>query len=194
MLSYLYKNWACICLILAIYVSFVLWSSLSSIGWLVFLIWLQFPVYLLHEFEEHAYPGHFQEVFNKEIFGVMGRSFPLNPCNIFWINILGVWILFPLFAYLGQNVDLKYGLFLPIFGMFNATTHIILFLVKRRYNPGLGASLFLNYPTGIYTLLIASSLGVLEWSTILFGLLLAFLIHIAIAVYVVGRFRLEGRS
>lgn len=161
MRHYLYSHWAESTLILAIGITAVLLSFLPSTPWFLFLIWLQFPVYLIHEFEEHVFPGKFRQFINREVFHSQNDNAPLTPAAVFWINILAIWILFPLAAILAQNVSPEFGLLLPIFGLFNASLHIIMFIVKRKYNPGFAVSLLLNYPTGIYTLYVLKENGLL---------------------------------
>jgi hypothetical protein len=41
------------------------------------LIWIQKTIYLLHQFEEHAWPGEFIKYFNKEILIVESGEYPL---------------------------------------------------------------------------------------------------------------------
>ena len=65
---------------------------------ILFLIWIQIAIYLLHQFEEHAWPGEFRKYFNKEILIVESREYPLNNLNIFWINLPVNWLLMPMFA------------------------------------------------------------------------------------------------
>lgn len=178
MLSWLYKNWAYTNILIALYSAIILCSSHAQLPYFTFLIWMQFPVYLLHQFEEHAYPGGFQETINTQIFKVYNANVPLNPARVFWINSIIIWLMFPFFAVLGQTVNLQYGLFLPCLGLFNATTHIMEAIVKRNYNPGLLVSVFLNYPTGIYTLHVAHKMGILTvWSGGL-AFFLAFIVHL----------------
>ncbi len=188
-MDYLYKHWAYMCLPIAIYVGLLLVSSINQIPWIIFLIWLQFPVYLLHEFEEHAYPGGFKDFVNHYVFHMTHQDIPLNQANIFWINIPAIWILFPLCAVLAQHYDLKIGAVLPIFGMFNATLHIIAAIVKKMYNPGLLASVFLNYPSGIYTIYVMHQLDQFHLSNFTYSFLIALVVHAMIIVYAVSRYR-----
>jgi hypothetical protein len=190
MMSYLYKHWPAMCLPMAIYITLVLVSSMHALGLLIFLIWLQFPIYLLHEFEEHAYPGGFKNFVNHEVFGISGAvDMPLNDKNIFWINIPAIWILFPLGAILAQQVNPSIGAILPYFGLFNATIHIIALIVKRKYNPGLGASIILNYPTGIYTLIVMHQHQLLTLSTNIYSFLIALFSHIAIVLFAATKYK-----
>ncbi len=179
MMNYLYKNWMYSCLPLAIYIGVLLLSSIHQIPGIILLIWAQFPIYLIHEFEEHAYPGGFKDFINKHIF----KAEILNDKNVFWINIPAIWILFPLGALLAQNVNPSIGCILPAFGLFNATLHIALFLIKRKYNPGLLISLFVNYPTGIFTIWLMHHLHLLTGWTLFYSSGIAFVSHIGIVFY-----------
>lgn len=185
MLEYLYKEWPKIGFFIAIYTGLILLANAKNMPCLTLLIWLQFPVYLLHEFEEHAYPGKFKEFINKEIFRSKIPDFPLNAKRVFWINILFIWIMFPCVALLSQLQHVEYGLLLPFFGMFNATTHIACLIIKRKYNPGLFVSVFLNYPTGYYTLKIAHNQGVLNLHNGMIALLACFLAHLAMVLCII---------
>jgi hypothetical protein len=189
MKNYLYQHWAESTLILAIGILVLLLSFLPTTPTLLFLIWLQFPVYLIHQFEEHVYPGHFKEFINQVVFKSQQIDIPLSTKNVFWINILAIWFLFPLGAVLAQNVSLSYGILLPVFGLFNASLHIILFFVKRRYNPGLIVSSFVNYPTGIYTLYVLSQHHVLTMLNVSLALLATIAAHALIVLIVVSKRR-----
>ena len=97
MINWLYKNWAKLCIILSIIVAIIILLVIKTNNILLFLIWIQIPIYLLHQFEEHSWPGGFKRFVNKEIFNVEGE-YPLNDTNIFWINVPIIWILMPIFA------------------------------------------------------------------------------------------------
>jgi hypothetical protein len=152
MKKYLYEHWAESTLFMAISLMVLLLSSFTTTPWVILLIWFQFPVYLIHQFEEHVYPGHFKEFINRVIFHSPDKNEPLSTKAVFWINILAIWFLFPIGAICAQNISPEFGVLLPIFGLFNATLHILMFFIKKCYNPGLFVSLTLNYPKGIYTL------------------------------------------
>ena len=189
MRQYLYHHWAESTLVLAIFSSLLLLSFLPTTPWYLFLIWLQFPVYLVHEFEEHVYPGKFREFINREVFHSNRNDFPLTIPAVFWINILAIWILFPLAAILAQNLSPAFGLLLPIFGLFNASLHIIMLLVKRRYNPGVVVSIFLNYPTGIYTLYVLNRDGFIHSMGLSVAILVTVLAHAVMILAVLNERR-----
>ena len=184
MRQYLYQHWADSTLILALGIMAVLLSFLPTTPWYLFLIWLQFPVYLIHEFEEHVFPGHFRQFINREVFHSTSDNAPLSVPAVFWINILAIWVLFPIAAILAQNVSPAFGLLLPIFGLFNATLHIVMFIVKRKYNPGLIVSACLNYPTGIYTLYVLAQQNIIHRLSLSMALLVTVFAHALIIVCV----------
>ncbi len=186
MLQYLHKNWSHAGILIAIYVTLVLLCMAPHLDLFTLLVWLQFPVYLIHEFEEHAYPGGFKQFVNRGIFHVYDQDIPLNDERIFWINILAVWFLFPLTAIAAQFIHPALGLLTPCFSLINASLHILSGMVKRSYNPGLLASIFLNYPLGIYALYVARAEAYLVPSYLAGAFLISFMVHtimIGVAVY-----------
>ena len=149
----------------------------------------------MHQCEEHGIPGGFQQFVNTHVFNEPLVAEPFNPKRIFWINATVIWLLFPLFAILAQHINPAFGLFLPIFGIVNATTHVLVGLVKRLYNPGLGVSLLLNYPLGFYTLIIANKYGYLARGWLVGMTLFCFTIHglmIGCARYWYVQYKLES--
>lgn len=178
-MGYIYQHWAKIGLgIAAVCFPFFFYFE-GALFW----IWIQIPVYLVHEFEEHGWPGGFREFANREIL----HKEALTVRNVFWINLLTVWILFPVCALLAQGLDLGIGVFLPWFSLFNAATHVGAWAVLKKYNPGLGASLALNIPVGIAALVVLGREGVLGFGNSLAAIAAAFLIHLAIILYAKAR-------
>lgn len=177
-MSYLYKNWSYICpfMTIAFVIFLLIQEPMSSLN---FWIWMQFPIYLIHQYEEHAWPGGFKNFVNEVIFErKKGEDFPLNMERVFWINILIVWGMFPLCGILAQFGLIVFGIMMTFFALFNASLHVLIGIILRRYNPGLGVSLFLNFPFGIYTLYLACQEGSLTLRSIVLGLGVAFLGHL----------------
>jgi len=183
----MYQNWVKGCLAIALFSIAILLSSINQLSMGLLLIWLQVPIYLLHEFEEHVYPGRFKDFINQYMFKSTQANFPVTDKDIFWINIPFIWICFPLFAILAQNVDIRFGLLLPCLGLFNATTHIIVAIIKRRYNPGLLASIFLNYPSGVYTLYYLRAQNTVSALDIYVGFFAALMAHLIILLPIIRR-------
>ena len=108
---------------LAILSGIILASFFSIIPELQLLIWLQVPVYLLHQFEEHAWPGGFKEFVGKIVFK-QDDGGPLTEKSIFWINIPIVWIGFPIFAAL-TTISTDLGLWIIYLSLTNGAFHIL---------------------------------------------------------------------
>jgi len=190
MKNWLYKNWAKFCIILSIIITLLIFIFVKTNNILFFLIWIQIPIYLLHQFEEHYWPGGFKKFVNKEIFNVEVGEYPLNDTNIFWINVPIIWVLMPIFASLSY-INLFFGLWIPYFAVFNSLTHLIGAVVKRKYNPGLFVSLVLGIPVAIYTLWLFYSLVNVPLIITLLSILAVLLLHIAIIVPAVRRSKPE---
>ena len=192
MINWMYKNWAKICIILSVVVTLIIFSVVKTSDVLLFLIWIQIPIYLLHQFEEHSWPGGFKKFFNKEIFHVEDGEYPLNDTNIFWINVPIIWILMPIFAALSY-INLFFGLWIPYFAVFNSLTHVIAAIIKRKYNPGLFISLILGIPVATYTLWLFYTLINIPLIITILSLLSVLLLHLAIVVTAIRRSKREKR-
>lgn len=190
MISWLYKNWAKLCIILSIIVALIILLVVKTNNILLFLIWIQIPIYLLHQFEEDSWPGGFKKFVNKEIFNVEVGEYPLNDTNIFWINVPIIWVLMPIFASLSY-INLFFGLWIPYFAVFNSLTHVIGAIVKRKYNPGLFVSLVLGIPVATYTLWLYYNLVNVPLIITLLSILAVLLLHITIIIPAVRRSKLE---
>ncbi len=201
----LYPNWAVSTLPMALVITAVLISAGGGLGLPLIAVWGQMIVYLIHEFEEHVIPGGFKDYINHRVFAPMlerrlppGRSippgdFPLTDRSVFWINIVFIWLLFPIAATAAGRIDIRFGLLLPWFGIVNATTHIVVAIVKRGYNPGLAASAFLNIPTGIWTLAVLANAGAGPGAQLTF-LGLALLGHLVLVAWIASRVRRALRA
>jgi hypothetical protein len=130
--------------------------------------------------------------FNKEIFHVEDGEYPLNDTNIFWINVPIIWILMPIFAALSY-VNLFFGLWIPYFVVFNSLTHVFAAIIKRKYNPGLFVSLILGIPVATYTLWLFYTLINIPLIITVLSLLSVLLLHLAIVITAIRRFKREKR-
>lgn len=194
MMESLYQNWMKSCLPSALFLLAILFSSIQDFRFVVFLIWLQLPIYLIHEFEEHVYPGNFKDFVNHVMFKSTVPNLPLNSINTFWINIPFIWVMFPVCAILARLYHIEFGAIPTYFALVNATLHIVLLIVKRRYNPGCLASIFLNYPAGIYTLYIMRQTGNLSDQMSLYALIFAILCHVGILGYAISNYKYQLRK
>ena len=149
-MKWLYDHWMKATPFLAFY-SFIL-ITLYVEDKFLYLIWLQTIIYWTHEFEEYILPGGFLDFFNEHMMGSSGGEFPLSKIGSFWINIPLVYISMPFSAVLSHFCGCEYGLWTGYFSFLNAFSHVVMFFIFKKYNPGLIASVFLNIPFGIYAI------------------------------------------
>lgn len=184
---WLYENWAKLCLILSLITTLVIFSVVGTSNIVLFFIFIQIPVYLLHQFEEHAWPGGFKNYVNQRVFKADSIDYPLNDVSVFWVNIPIIWILMPVFASLSY-LNLFFGLWIPYFAVINSLTHVVAAFIKKEYNPGLAVSLVLGIPIGICALgLFYASISVPLLVTLL-SVLAAVLMHLVLIIFIRRRY------
>ena len=151
MMNWLLKHWYNATIFLAIYTTVLLVMYVSKQNFALFLIWLQTPVYFMHEFEEYILPGGFKSFFNTKIMGSQNSQFPLTDKVSFWINVPVIFIAMPVSAILATYFGLGWGIWTAAFSVLNAAAHVAWFF-KFKYNPGLVVSVLLNIPVGCYAI------------------------------------------
>ncbi len=181
-MKWLYDNWYKSTIFLAGYLLVFLFLFVYEINFALFLIWLQFVVYLFHQFEEYVLPGGFVAFFNQNPLGSKSSNYPLDDKASFWINILIIFIAFPFSAILSSIVEVSLGIWMAYFSIINALSHVGMFF-KYRYNPGLIVSVFLNIPVGIYTLYYFQTQNLISIEEHLFGLLIGVLFQGVVMIY-----------
>lgn len=146
------RDWPKVGLVLAVYLTVFLFLFVRRVDFVVFILLLQTPLYLLHEAEEYVFPGGFREYFNEKILKQHPNDGPLSETFSFYLNIILIWITLPLFGMLSL-VDYRFGLWIPYFSLFAGVAHILLAIrAKRAYNPGLVVSLLLNIPFSLWSI------------------------------------------
>lgn len=138
------------------------------------------PLYMVHQYEEHAHGG-FAAFANSEI--AQGREM-LTRAGAFWINVLGVWALFLVLFYLAGYVAIGFALGAVYATVINGVTHALAGAVLRSYNPGLYTSLALFLPWGAF-LLFYFDVAVLTESVLLFNAV-GLLVGIGLQAVVMG--------
>jgi hypothetical protein len=145
------------------------------------LIYLQLPIYMLHQWEEHA-GDRFRLYVNRTIGG--GRE-ALTPAATFWINSLGVWAIDLAALYLAWAVAPSAGLVAGYLAVVNAIPHVGAALVRREYNPGVATAVLLFLPVGGWCVVrVGSGAGVWAHAA---GLAIAVGLHAMIMAYVAKR-------
>lgn len=160
--KWLKREWAKVGLILSIYLFVFVFVFVRNYDFVVFLLLLQTPIYMLHQTEEYVFPGGFDEFFNTRIFKIETGDGPLNPTFIFYLNVGLIWIVLPLFGLLSL-VNYNFGLWIPYFSLFAGIAHILLSIkAGKLYNPGLFVSLSLNIPVSLWSITYLINRGVLD--------------------------------
>lgn len=93
----------------------------------LFAVFLQLPVYMLHQFEEHD-NDRFRLFVNKTIGN--GREV-LSHRAVFIINVPGVWGVIAVSFYLAAYVSIGYGLVAVYLTLVNAIVHIVPAVILR---------------------------------------------------------------
>lgn len=154
------------------------------------LVYLQLPIYMLHQYEEHA--GDRFRLWVNNLIG-QGRDV-LTRVATFWINSLLVWLLDLVALYMACFVDLSLGLIPLYLPMLNACGHVVPALVKRQYNPGLLTSVTLFLPVGLLSTYVVSRAAGSHLHDHLLALVVALAVHGTIIVHVRQRISLLERS
>lgn len=144
------------------------------------LVFLQLPVYMLHQLEEHD-DDRFRRFINDMI-GV-GREV-LSRGAVFVINVPGVWGVNLLSILLAFSLDLGFGLIGVYLTLINGLVHLAQAVRLRRYNPGLITAVILFLPVGGLALAAVMKSGSVTIGYHLLGLGCAVAIHLAIVGWI----------
>jgi hypothetical protein len=161
----------------------------EDLGGPLLAVYLQLPIYMLHQLEEHA-DDRFRRVVNALMAG--GREALTTPAVVL-INVVGVWILDLLVLYGARFVDLGLGLIAVYLTLVNAVVHIVGGIAQRRYNPGLGTGVVLFLPAGLAGLWALSGEPEVTTADHILGLGVAIVLHAAIVIHVKRRVAMLAR-
>ncbi len=181
-MAWLEEYWPVPTPFLAIYLTVVLVLFVLKENFALFLIWLQTPVYWVHQFEEYIYPGGFLEFFNRKALGSKREDWPLTKTHALWINVPIIFVAFPLSAILAGLIGVSLGIWTAYFSILNALSHVGMFF-RHGYNPGLVASVLLNIPIGAYTVYYFATSHPLSLGAHIAGFLIALAIQGALMVW-----------
>jgi len=129
------------------------------------MLFLPFPLYLAHEIEEYILPGGFTNFFNENLLKVDSQNdiLPIDREVIFWINMIYIWLIIPIFSFLGFY-DIRLAAWIPYFFIFQALSHLIMGIKGQMIlNPGIRSSFILHTP---YAILMINLLSKTEAGTI----------------------------
>jgi len=153
------------------------------------LVYLQLPIYMLHQYEEHA-----GDRFRLWVNNMLGHGDVLTPIATFWINSLLVWLFDVVALYLACFVDLSLGLIAIYLPIVNAFGHIVPWIAKKQYNPGLVTSLLLFLPVGVLSAYVVSRAAGSNLQDHLLAVAAAIAVHATIIAHVRRRITYLSRT
>lgn len=137
-------------------------------------------VYLIHQIEEHLWPGGFRQFTNRHVFRSGDDNFPVDIGGVALVNIGYVWL--PLALAVAWPGPLRWlGLGWAGLTLINGVSHIVSTLRLRCYNPGLVTSIVLFLPFTIWFLAHEAGAGMLTGTEIGLIVIAGILLHIPIA-------------
>jgi hypothetical protein len=137
-------------------------------------------VYMLHQIEEHLWPGRFRQFTNAHVFKSGNDNWPVDIGGVALINIGFVWL--PIAAAALCPHALRWvGLGWVGLTLVNGLTHIATSIRLRCYNPGLVTSLVLFLPFTISVLAAEARRDALSVGEIALVLVAGVLLHIPVA-------------
>jgi hypothetical protein len=137
-------------------------------------------VYMLHQIEEHLWPGGFRQFANAKVFNSGNDNWPVDIGGVALINIGFVWLPVVL-AVLFPAAMRWLGLAWIGLTFINALTHIVSTIRLHVYNPGLITSIVLFLPFTIFVLALEAQRGMLSCAQIASILVAGILLHIPVA-------------
>ena len=167
-------NWSRVALTMGLVLGLISPLVYKAFGLIVFLVFLQLVIYMLHQYEEHA-QGKFKDFANQLLAGGQPK---IGDLPIFWVNIIGVWGIYILMIYAVVLSNPAFGLVAAYTTLANGLLHIIASIATRRYNPGLLTSIVLFLPLSAYTIYLISQLPEATPVYHLLGIGAALVIHI----------------
>ncbi len=150
-LEWIKDNWQKSAILVLIYVIVSLVPLYSRIELIDFMTLMAFPLYLVHEIEEYIFPGGFSSFFNSNLLKVNPEDeiVPIDREIIFWINLVYIWLIIPVFSGLGLY-NMMFAAWIPYFFFFQALGHLAMGIKgKMLLNPGIRSSFILHIPYSI---------------------------------------------
>ena len=144
-------------------------------------------IYMLHQIEEHLWPGGFRQYTNAHVFKSGDDNWPVDVGGVALVNIGYVWL--PLAAAALFPGALRWlGLAWIGLTLINAITHVVTSIRFRGYNPGLVTSIVLLLPFTLWALGQEAAAGALSGTAIGLIVLAGVLLHIPLAALFVMPF------
>lgn len=183
-IGWFYRRWVALTLGLGVLSLLLLPVPIDRLHWNTFLVlvYLETPIYMLHQVEEHT-GDRFRTFVNRQIYGGVEA---LTPTAVLVVNIPGVWGVTLLSLWLATCVAAGWGLIGLYLVAVNGVVHLVGAIVFRKYNPGLWTALLLFLPLSAVTFWKSAATQA-TWIQHAVGLGVAIAIHVALVVYTRAR-------
>lgn len=151
-------------------------------------------IYMVHQIEEHLWPGGFRQFANAHVFRSGNDDWPVTEGGVALVNVGYVWL--PLLLATLFPGPLRWlGLAFVGLTLVNALTHIVTSIRFRVYNPGLITSIVLFLPFTVWMLAREVSAGMLTGWQVTALMVVGVLLHIPVAaLFVIPYRRGEARA
>lgn len=144
-------------------------------------LWLGLLViYMVHQIEEHLWPGGFRQFTNAQVFKSGKDNWPVGIGGVALVNTAFVWLPVGLAVLLPSSLR-WIGLLWVGLTLINGLMHIVTTIRLRIYNPGLVTSVILFLPFTIFVLALESGRGGLSGAQIGLILLGGIILHLPVA-------------
>lgn len=145
-------------------------------------------IYMIHQIEEHLWPGGFRQFANARVFKSGDDDWPVSEGGVALVNVGYVWLPI-LLAALFPGPLRWLGLGWVGLTLINGISHIATSIRFRVYNPGLITSIVLFLPFTIWMLAREVSAGMLTGWQVVALLVAGILLHLPIAALFVVPYR-----
>ncbi len=173
-------------IVIGIVVWFVLFQNTPTTEQALFAALL--IIYMIHQIEEHLWPGGFRQFANAHVFKSGDDDWPVSEGGVALVNVGYVWLPI-LLAALFPGPLRWLGLAFVAMTLINALTHIGASVRFRIYNPGLITSVVLFLPFTIWMLAREVSAGMLTGWQVVALLIAGILLHLPVAALFVVPYR-----
>lgn len=154
---------------------------------------LHLPVYMVHQIEEHLWPGGFRQFANAEIFHSGRDDWPVTVGGVCFVNTGFVWLPIGLAALFPQALAWLGFAFVGL-SFANAMLHLAGVARLRIYNPGAVTALLLLLPFSVFVFWSRMRLGELTGAQVAASILAGALLHGPVAaLFVVPWLRARER-
>lgn len=144
-------------------------------------------IYVVHQIEEHLWPGGFRQFANAHVFHSGNDNWPVDSGGVALVNIGMVWLPLGLAALFPQALRWV-GLAWIGLTLINGLIHVATTIRLRLYNPGLVTAIVLLLPFTIFALALEAARGALSGAEIGLIALAGIVLHVPVAALFVVPF------